>query len=453
MPNPSIKPQHVLLIVADSLRYDSVHYENAPKLPYLSKHATQFSQARSSGCWTLPATASLFTGLLPHQHGATTQTRQIRKDVPTLAEKMKAAGYQTYQITANVVTTHIFGLDRGFDKIIRIWQHVPTKFNRLQQFLALIGKPRFRRLLLSRDAISLKLSEDLEVAKAWLQFLYQDSFDAARKIIEEDEKKGQKSFIFLNLMETHFPYHIDATFALLSPQLRNKFREIHALFHAVNQSFLAKGKLNIASDMLQQLRQRQRESWVNIAADIDAFAQEMHEGKDNLVVFCADHGDNFGEQGWVYHFSNVSDAGNKVPIFYLPPHQTTSAIIDKTVNAKDLHASILHSCQIPTTQPSLLAEPTSSNSVIQSYWYNKNGNTHSKYHYNQICFVNDTQRYLYRKGQWYTAPTSQQTTMTEPIFQALPPSIHPLEARSICAEKRKIWLKTLKEFKVFSGKL
>ncbi|HMS51658.1 MAG TPA: sulfatase-like hydrolase/transferase [Chitinophagales bacterium] len=139
------KPRNIILIVADSLRYDSVYGAGETQsvyTPYLNNNAVQFAQARSSGCWTLPATASLFTGLMPHQHGATSQTRNVNPNVPTLAQRLKAAGYNTLQITANVATTDIFGLHRGFDEIRRIWQLVPAKFNRLQQLLVMVGKPR-----------------------------------------------------------------------------------------------------------------------------------------------------------------------------------------------------------------------------------------------------------------------------------------------------------------------
>ena len=71
------KPKNVIVIVADSLRYDSVYREGGPGVPYLENNAIQFSNARSSGCWTLPATSSMFTGMLPHEHGATSQSRWL----------------------------------------------------------------------------------------------------------------------------------------------------------------------------------------------------------------------------------------------------------------------------------------------------------------------------------------------------------------------------------------
>jgi len=170
------KPRNIIFLVADSLRFDSV-YDSGIRLPYVQLHATQFTEARSAGCWTLPATASLFTGLMPHEHGATSQSRAIHLDIPTLAEKMKAAGYNTYQVTANIATTDIFGLHRGFDEIRRIWKLVDPKFNRLQQMLVLIGKPRLRKKLMSRDLLMQRMSSDLEMAKTWLQHTYEDVFE------------------------------------------------------------------------------------------------------------------------------------------------------------------------------------------------------------------------------------------------------------------------------------
>lgn len=411
------QPKNVILLVADSLRYDSVHRNGDIRLPYINKNAYQFSQARSSGCWTLPATASLFTGLLPHQHGATSQTRAIHENIPTLAEKMKAAGYKTYQITANVATTHIFGLHRGFDEVHRVWDWVSPRFNRLQQTLVLIGKPRLRKKLLSKDAVVSKLSEDLRASMTWLQYTHEDILNKGRKIIAENEAKGEKTFLFLNMMESHFPYHVAPTFETTSEGWGNKVREVAGLFHMVNQSFLTTTKPTVKLNILQQLRTRQRKSWEILAPKIDGFVQEMHQDKENLMVFCSDHGDNFGDQGWQYHFSNVTDGGNKVPIFILPQGNKTRQIIDHKVNAKDIHSTLLHESGVDTSALSLIKEPTRSQSVMQSYWYNNRDKTLPEYKYNQFAFVNGSQRYVNRKGAWYQAPVSE--FGNEPIFSSI----------------------------------
>ncbi len=156
----------------------------------------------------MPATASIFTGLLPHEHGGTSQTRYIDKKSATLAEILRDNGFDTYQITANVATTEIFGLERGFNNVYKLWDNIVPRFPKLIDFLVLIGKPRVRKKLFSKNLLMSDFSEDIKVGNSWLQSLYPTAFSKANKIIEKNEKIGKKSFIFLNLMETHYPYHI-----------------------------------------------------------------------------------------------------------------------------------------------------------------------------------------------------------------------------------------------------
>ena len=108
------KPRNIILLVADSLRFDSAYKDGSPGVPYLEQNAIQFTNARSSGCWTLPATSSMFTGNLPHQHGATSQSRWFDSNTPSLPDILKKVGYKPIQITANPVTTEIFNINKGF---------------------------------------------------------------------------------------------------------------------------------------------------------------------------------------------------------------------------------------------------------------------------------------------------------------------------------------------------
>lgn len=446
------QPRNVIVIVADSLRFDSVYRYNDIRLPYVQGNSTQFTQARSSGCWTLPATAALFTGKMPHEHGATTQSRAIYKDIPTLAEQMKNLGYATHQVTANIVTTDIFGLDRGFDDVRRIWNMVPAQFNRLQQFLVLIGKPRLRRMLLSKDALMNKMSSDVNMAKTWLQYTHLEILNEARKIISINEAQNKQSFVFLNLMESHFPYHIAPTFQTSSNGFVQNIRELVSLFHTLNQTFLRTGKLKVKEDMLEVIRRRQRKSWEVMAPSINQFIEEMHKDKDNLVVFLSDHGDNFGEQGWLYHFSNVTDAGNKVPFFWLNPQQSSPKIVNETINSKDLYHSIVKACGGNNTSASVLDEPEESKSVLQSYWYNNHNKTLDKFKYNQICFIEDNNRYLYREGNWFTAPVTKNDEQ-EQTFTPIPGNVNPIEEKIDNATRRKELMAIFNDFTAFADKI
>ncbi len=432
---PSIsKPRHIILLIADSLRYDAFYDPAGSRLPFVSAHGLRFHQARSAGCWTLPATAAIFTGLMPHEHGATCQTRGLRQDIPTLAERMKLLGYHPYMISANVVTTDIFGLHRGFERMECVWRCLPTQ-KRLRTLLVLAGKPRLRRKLCSADFIMGKMSEDLEAAKVWLQSSIDVVFSRSFTWLDDAHRQGKRTFCFLNLMETHFPYHIANTFETSMATLVGKLRELYSLFHLVNQTWLIRNKAYISPDMLLHLRQRQRWAWAYIAERVDAFIEELQQRYQALVVFASDHGDNFGEQGWQYHFSNVNDAGTRVPLLWLWHDRDEVGDIDTPVSTRDLYGALLRAAGDPDTSLfSITDRPDRSITMMQSYWYNNRGRTRPCFQYNQFAFVAGSQRYLHRQDQWFSAPITRGDD-PEVTFEALDADVDPLQERLDAPER------------------
>ena len=446
------KPKHIVLLVADSLRYDAFYDRPASHLPFASTRGLHFHQARSAGCWTLPATASIFTGLMPHEHWATGQSRGLRQDVPTLAERMNSLGYHPYMISANVVTTDIFGLHRGFDRLECIWRSLPTP-KRLRSLLVLAGKPRLRRKLCSVDFILGHLSDDLEAAKVWLQSSIDLVFSQAFALLDEAHHQGKQTFCFLNLMETHFPYHIANTFETSAATWVGKLRELYSLFHLVNQSWLIRDKEYISPEMLLHLRQRQRWSWAYIAGRVDAFIEELRERYQALVVFASDHGDNFGEQGWQYHFSNVNDAGTRVPLLWLWHDRDEMGDIETPISSRDLYGALLQAAGDP--DPSLFsitATPERSLTVMQSYWYNNRGRTRPCFRYNQFAFVAGSQRYLHRRDQWFTAPITRRDE-PEATFEVLDADINPLLEHLDAAERLDDIRRAFDAYQVFAAAL
>lgn len=448
------KPRNVVFIVADSLRHDSVMADGRKHfgMPYTDTHGTRFTQARSAGSWTLPATSSMFSGMLPHEHGATTQTRMIGESIDTLAERMKGKGYRTVQITANPVTTHIFGLDRGFDRVERVWKRAGRRHRAVDTVLALAAKARVRRKLFTdtEDFVMGQMSEDVEAARAWMQSNAQLQFDQTKEIIEEYNRQGHPVFIFVNLMETHFPYHIDETFQTSSEVFIEKMRELYSLFHYVNQTRLIKDEEYIAPDMLEVLRKRQQQAWSRLAPQLDTFVRDMHEDTGNFVIFCSDHGDNFGEQGWQYHFSNVTDAGNRVPMWILKPEQDDGQVIHDRVSMRDLYGTILVNTGTDHTKDliDLTTEPERSEPMLESYWYNRDGKTLDKYRFNQFAFVNDDVKYVRRNDEWLESRIANGTP--ESTFRPLPGDANPIEDTEIEPERRESLREQFEHYDAFS---
>jgi hypothetical protein len=450
-----VGPRNIIFIVADSLRYDSVT-SGATGLPYVQAHAAAFSEARSAGCWTLPATASIFTGLLPHEHGATSQSRMLPPGLPTVAERLREAGWSTAQITANVATTDIFGLHRGFDEVERIWTMVRPDAARLEEFLALIARPRVRERLLSPRYLAGQLALDVSASKVWLQDTAEAIFDRARARIAATKRSGKQSFLFLNLMETHFPYHVGPRLETLGRGYAEGLSELYALFHLVNQTWMIDGERHFSDTMLQRLRARQRVAWLRLAPKIDQFVEELHRGGENLVVFLSDHGENFGEQGWLYHFSNVSDAGSRVPLYWLDP-AGAPALHAAPVSTRFLHGALLHAAGLEGGSDALFTAPERAAAELEAFWYDNAGRTRPEYRMNQLCFIEGGERYRRRHAQgvsaeWSWAPRSG-ALGPEPRFERLPVGFDPVRERVTDRGRRAHLTKVVRGFDQRSAQL
>ena len=169
------------------------------------------------------------------------------------------------------------------------------------------------------------------------------------------------------------------------------------------------------------------------------------------MIFCSDHGDNFGDQGWQYHFNNVTDAGNRVPVMWFGHDHPAAETKSHKVSSRLIHQSILEAAGFEKQTANLFEETPYSLPLLQSYWYNNDGRTMEKYKYNQFCFINGDDRFVLRNGQWMQAPVSDGGP--EPTFQYLGNNINPIEDLNLDAEKRKYISETLSNFNKFSDEI
>jgi arylsulfatase A-like enzyme len=113
-------PPSIILVSIDTLRADHVGAYGAktgatPNLDALAADGVLFENALTPVPITLPAHASMLTGLLPHRHGVRDNgLYRLPADVPTLAAALAAAGYDTAAVVGAAVLDREYGLDRGF---------------------------------------------------------------------------------------------------------------------------------------------------------------------------------------------------------------------------------------------------------------------------------------------------------------------------------------------------
>jgi len=118
------KPKHatrVVLITLDTTRADHLGcYGSAsartPALDTLAGEGVVFENALCTVPVTLPSHSSIFTGLYPGQHGVRYNgVYLLGEERTTIAERLKARGFETAAVPSSFAVAKRFGLAQGFD--------------------------------------------------------------------------------------------------------------------------------------------------------------------------------------------------------------------------------------------------------------------------------------------------------------------------------------------------
>ncbi len=110
----------ILLVTIDTLRWDRLGVMGSdvetPNLDRLARSGALFTEAIAAAPITLPAHASLLSGLYPPSHGTRFNVVfRLSDEVETVAETLKGEGFATAAFVGAFVLDRRFGLDQGFD--------------------------------------------------------------------------------------------------------------------------------------------------------------------------------------------------------------------------------------------------------------------------------------------------------------------------------------------------
>lgn len=318
---PPARPD-ILLIVLDTLRRDRLasyghDRPTAPAFDAFAADSTLFTQAVAPAQWTIPAHASLFTGLYPGAHGVTQAHHKLSGLHPTLAETLRAAGYHTAGFSSNPLVGALDNdLTRGFAEF---FAYAGAAINRpldaagpLRQRWQRFARPTQNRFAHS-DAL-FRASMNPLLVPLWTRFVNYKGRTAQSvtdliAYLERRRAAGSAAplFSFLNLMGAHLPYRPpQAALAAVAPGLCRDARAARFV-----RRFNAQAA-RWASPADPPLADWQRAA---LCAHYDAEirAQDAHLGRllgylrtsgaldHTLVIILADHGEGHGDHGYVGH--------------------------------------------------------------------------------------------------------------------------------------------------------
>ncbi len=120
------RPVDVVFITVDTLRYDHVSALNpaspadTPNMDLLVQEGVVYTQAYSPISVTGPAFCTLLTGQRPGTHGVVMNVfrggNNLSKNTPTLAKRLRRAGYHTGGFVSGFTLRRNLGIGQGFDK-------------------------------------------------------------------------------------------------------------------------------------------------------------------------------------------------------------------------------------------------------------------------------------------------------------------------------------------------
>jgi arylsulfatase A-like enzyme len=332
---PGAGGANLLWIVVDTLRADHMSIygyqrQTTPELEAWAKEGITFEMARSAAPWTLPSHVTMFTGLWPFEHGARVD-RAYCVPAPTLAEHLRAQGYQTAGIVANVrMCNAAYGVARGFERYLdypcnqeisltaMMYNSAPGRMvmNLCRRMSLPVARP-------TPFALHRTAHEITAEGRAWLERVCQH---------EPGENSGSRRpfFLFLNVMDVHGPY-------LPAPDAPRRFRTGPVPSKALaspGSGWKALRARDAAPPEERGLRQRELddvgrrlsdlydECLYGLDAELGRFLRELRAAgrlANTWVVITSDHGEHFGEHDLFCHGSSLYNEQTHVPLVLIPP--------------------------------------------------------------------------------------------------------------------------------------
>jgi arylsulfatase A-like enzyme len=131
---------NVLLVVIGGLRADTLESHGGagnatPEIDRLAGQALRFADAWATSSWALPSMATILTSTYGSEHLAVRHDRRLGRGVTTLAEVFRDAGYRTLAFTDGGFVAPLRGLDRGFDLFDASGGGAAAVVQRMREFL------------------------------------------------------------------------------------------------------------------------------------------------------------------------------------------------------------------------------------------------------------------------------------------------------------------------------
>ncbi|HDH96986.1 MAG TPA: hypothetical protein ENF73_04595, partial [Proteobacteria bacterium] len=274
-----------------------------PNIDRFASKAIIFERAHSQVPITPPSHSTMLTGLYPRNHGVLVTGQRLPDRVTTLAEILKAHGYNTAAVIASVVMAPEFNINQGFD-------------------IYLYPENRFR------------------------EYRAEEQTDKALEIIDRFTEAKQPMFVWVHYYDPHtdyipplkryWKYFLENPYSERFDADAYRFREITSLSEEGKRVPLPE-EIKLGEDLYDgEIEYMDSE----IGRLLD-FVEENGLLKSSIIILTADHGESFRQDCPFEHSPRVYEELIHVPLVMWIPTVKTHRRIDAQVELADITPTIL----------------------------------------------------------------------------------------------------------------
>jgi arylsulfatase A-like enzyme len=297
----------IFIYLVDALRADRLgcygyRRGTSPHLDAFAREAVLVERTFAHSSWTKASVASLLTGSTPFRHGVEDRNDALPPGVTTLAQVLRDAGYHTVMVYANTWVGPPWGLDRGFEDVRRL--------------------PLARSDRIHREIV---------------------------KILDASARDARPLFVYVHTIDPHDPYDPPAE------QWRRFAAPVTSL-RRVSHEDLGRIRGEAEAHPDRQARYARELSALydaEVAANDEQFGLFVDELRRRarldraLVLFTADHGEEFFEHGGLGHGQTLFPEVLRVPLVIRFPGGVDRGARLPAARHEDVLPTILEAAGLP----------------------------------------------------------------------------------------------------------
>ncbi len=314
----------VILLSVDTLRPDALSAYggeriSTPHLDRLAADGVLFRHAVSPAPWTVPAFASIMTGLWPQVHDTLKPQSRLPDELETLAERLRAAGYATAAIGASDMLAVKRNLSQGFER----YDFVP------------VAKPGIsfgERLLYRLDPLR----------PAWRDWT-DELPDLAGRWLERNRRRD--FFLWLHYYDPHLGYAPPERFLPEDQPPKRIGRQFHKLPAVRNGHF---APTPAERDWIRRLYEAEVRHVDDSVGRLLQTLERLDLYDDSLIVLTSDHGEELWEHGGFEHGHSLHREVLRVPLVIKLPRSRKGAAreVERPVSTAAILPTVLDLCGV-----------------------------------------------------------------------------------------------------------